>query len=93
MLVVDVVDLAGCEDGSGDQSAALCCWLYRRGDGRISPTLSPADVSAALEVALGLAGGGTSVWAQPGLEPGLVLREARAQRAPRNPNQWPRRLP
>jgi hypothetical protein len=47
----------------------------------MSPTLDPGDVSAALEVALGLARGGTSVWAQPGLEPGLVLREARAQGA------------
>jgi hypothetical protein len=82
ILVVDLVDLAGCEDESGDQPAALCCRFYRRGDGRISPTLDPADVSAALEVELRLARGGTRAWAPPGLEPGLVLREARARRAP-----------
>jgi hypothetical protein len=66
---VDPVDLAGCEDESGDQPAALSCRLYRRVDGRISPTLDPADVRAALEVALRLARGGTRAWAQPDSSP------------------------
>jgi len=52
---VDLVALAGCEDESGDQPTALSSRLYRRVDGRISPTLDPADVRAALEVALGRA--------------------------------------
>jgi len=42
-----------------------------------SPTLDSADVGAALEVARRIARGGTRAWAQPGLDPGLVLREAR----------------
>ncbi len=45
---VDLVDLAGGEDASADQPAALSCRLYRRRDGRISPTPDPADVHAAL---------------------------------------------
>jgi hypothetical protein len=49
-----------------------------------SPTLDPADVRAAPEVALRPARGGTRAGAQPGLEPGLVLREARARRAPQS---------
>ena len=69
---VDLVDLAGCEDESGDQPAALSCRLYRRGDGRISPTLDPADVRAALEVALGRAptrARRDRAWAQPRSSP------------------------
>jgi hypothetical protein len=76
---VDLVDLAGCEDESGDQPAALSCRLYRRRDGRIWPTLDPADVRAALEVALGRAP--TRARRDPrlgaaALEAGLVLRDS-----------------
>lgn len=45
---VDLVTLAGADDPSGDAPAALSCRLYRRRDGRISPTPDPADVRAAV---------------------------------------------
>ncbi len=50
---IDLVELAGGEDVSADQPAALSCRLYRRRNGRISPTPDPADVHAALAVAAG----------------------------------------
>lgn len=40
----------------GDQPPALTCRIYRRRDGRISPTPDPADVREALASALGRAG-------------------------------------
>ena len=45
---VDVVVLAGGEDLSAGEPAGLTCRLYRRRDGRISPTPDPADVSEAI---------------------------------------------
>lgn len=52
---IDLVELAGGEDVSADQPGGLSCRLYRRRDGRISPTPDPADVRAALAVAVGRA--------------------------------------
>jgi hypothetical protein len=49
---IDLIDLAGGEDAGDDQAAALSCRLYHRRDGRISPTPDPADVHAALALAL-----------------------------------------
>jgi hypothetical protein len=49
---IDLVDLAGGEDAGDDQTAALTCRLYHRRDGRVSPTPDPADVHAALALAL-----------------------------------------
>jgi hypothetical protein len=37
----------------GEQPPALACRIYRRRDGRISPTPDPADVRDALRAALG----------------------------------------
>lgn len=45
---VDVVVLAGAEDPSAGEPAALACRLYRRRDGRISPTPDPDDLSDAI---------------------------------------------
>ena len=47
----DLLELAGIEDQSAGEPAALTCRLYRRRDGRISPTPDPADVHAAVAVA------------------------------------------
>jgi hypothetical protein len=44
---VDVVD-------TGDQPPALTCRIYRRRDGRISPTPDPADLRDALSAALAI---------------------------------------
>jgi hypothetical protein len=49
---IDLIELAGGEAAGDGQTAALCCRLYRRRDGRVSPTPDPADVDAALAVAL-----------------------------------------
>ena len=49
---IDLVVLAGGEDAGDDQAAALSCRLYHRRDGRVSPTPDPADVHAALAIAL-----------------------------------------
>lgn len=49
---IDLIELAGGEDASGDQTDALSCRLYHRRDGRISPTPDPADVHEALAIAL-----------------------------------------
>jgi hypothetical protein len=48
---IDLIELSGGE-GAGDQTAALSCRLYHRRDGRVSPTPDPADVHAALTLAL-----------------------------------------
>jgi hypothetical protein len=47
----DVVELAGGEDPGAGEPSALSCRLYRRRDGRISPTPDPADVMAAVAIA------------------------------------------
>jgi hypothetical protein len=49
---IDLIELAGGEDAGDDQTAALSCRLYHRRDGRVSPTPDPADVHAALALAL-----------------------------------------
>jgi len=46
----DVVELAGGDDPSAGEPAALTCRLYRRRDGRISPTPDPHDVRVAIEL-------------------------------------------
>jgi hypothetical protein len=48
---IDLIELAG-RESAGDQTAALSCRLYHRRDGRVSPTPDPADVHAALALAL-----------------------------------------
>ena len=48
----DALELAGVEDPGAGEPAALSCRLYRRRDGRISPTPDPADVHAAVAVAV-----------------------------------------
>jgi hypothetical protein len=49
---VDLIELAGGQDAGDDQAAALSCRIYRRRDGRVSPTPDPADVRAALTIAV-----------------------------------------
>jgi hypothetical protein len=49
---IDLIELAGSEDAGDDQIAAVSCRLYHRRDGRVSPTPDPADVRAALALAL-----------------------------------------
>ena len=70
------------------RATRTAAWIdsWPKPHGRLPPTLDPADVRAAPEVALRPppARGGTRAGAQPGLEPGLVLREARARRAPQS---------
>ena len=44
----DLVELAGSGGGQGTDVPMLTCRLYRRRDGRISPTPDPQDIRAAL---------------------------------------------
>jgi hypothetical protein len=48
-ILVDGVDVA---DGADHESAALTCRVYRRRDGRFSPTPDPEDVREALRTAV-----------------------------------------
>ena len=53
-ILIDNVDLMQLLDGepeAAEAEAALTCRLYRRRDGRISPTPDPADVRDALTLA------------------------------------------
>jgi hypothetical protein len=49
-ILIDGRDLTG-EPGDGDQPGGLSCRIYRRRDGRISPTPDPDDLRDALRAA------------------------------------------
>jgi hypothetical protein len=48
---VDLMQVLGAEPAGAEAESALTCRLYRRRDGRISPTPDPADVRDALTLA------------------------------------------
>ena len=48
---VDLMQVLGAEPAGPELESALTCRLYRRRDGRISPTPDPADVREALTLA------------------------------------------
>jgi hypothetical protein len=51
-ILVDGVDIAvGAVDDSGDEPTGLTCRVYRRRDGRFSPTPDPDDLRTALRAA------------------------------------------
>ena len=49
---VDLMQMLGAEPAGAEAESALTCRLYRRRDGRISPTPDPADVRDALTLAV-----------------------------------------
>jgi hypothetical protein len=65
-ILIDGVDALGAGDGEdGAQPAGLTCRVYRRRDGRVSPTPDPEDLRDALRAAAARRGGGEANPARP----------------------------